>query len=115
MCLPDNQQVGEEKSRLPTVFARSSDYPSGKFVPKRKNDITDVEKANKRSGRVGLKEKWRIPSVNLRSIQLVFSSVRSTDQALLPLDQAHSAHWRFLEKIRSTYKKEDKGAKNHLK
>ena len=32
----------------------------------------DTEKANKRSDRVDLRGKWRIPSVNLRPIQLVF-------------------------------------------
>ena len=86
-----NQQADEENHQLSTVFAR--DYPSGKFAPERISDSTDAEKANKRSDRVDLKGKLRIPSSNLRPIQLVFASVhsRSIDQAFSPLDQAHSA------------------------
>ena len=40
---------------------------------KGKSDSTDAEKANKRSDRVDLRGKLRIPSANLRPIQLVFS------------------------------------------
>ena len=63
-CLPDL-----------TVFARSRDYSSGKFAPKGKSDTcsADAEKANKSSDRVNLRGKLRIPSVNLRPIQLLFS------------------------------------------
>ena len=31
------------------MFARSGDYPSGKFAPKGKSDSADAEKANKRA------------------------------------------------------------------
>ena len=70
-----NQQSHEENNRLSSVFARSRDYPSGKFSPKGKRDkvSADAEKANKRLNRVDLRGKLRIPSVNLRPIQLVFS------------------------------------------
>ena len=67
-----NQQSHEENNRLSSVFARSRDYPSGKFAPKGKSDSADAEKANKRSDRVDLRRKLRIPSVNLRPILLVF-------------------------------------------
>ena len=59
--------------------------------PKEKSDSADAEKANRRI----------IP-------------VHSIDQALSSLDQAHSAHWFFLEKT-YTYKKDGEGAKNQLK
>ena len=68
-----NQQADEENNRLSSVFARSRDYPSRKFAPKGKSDSADAEKATKRSDRVHLRGKLRIPSVNLRPIQLVFS------------------------------------------
>ena len=68
-----NQQADEENNQLSTVFARYRDYPSGKFAPERISDSTDAVKANKRSDRVDLKGKIRIPSSNLRPIQLVFS------------------------------------------
>ena len=72
-----NQQPHEENNRLSSVFARSRDYPSGKFAPKGKSDSADAEKANKRSDRVDLRKKTpknRTPSVNLRPIQRVSSS-----------------------------------------
>ena len=69
-----NQQSHEENNRMSTVFARSRVYPSGKFAPKGKSDSADAEKANKRSDRVDFRGKLRIPSVNLRPIQLVSSS-----------------------------------------
>ena len=68
-----NQQSHEENNRLSSVFARSRDYPSRKFAPKGKSDSEYAEKANKRSDRVDLRRKLRIPSVYLRPIQLVFS------------------------------------------
>ena len=68
-----NQQSHEENNRLSSLFARSRDYPSGKFAPKGKSDSAYAEKAHKRSDRVDLRGKLRIPSVNLRPIQLVFS------------------------------------------
>ena len=72
-----NQQSHEENNRLSSssVFARSRDYLSRKFAPKGKSDTcsADAEKANKRSDRVNLRGKLRIPSVNLRPIQLLFS------------------------------------------
>ena len=54
-----NKQAGEENDRLSTVFARSRDYPSGKFAPKGKSDCTNAEKAPKktRSDCVDLKGK----------------------------------------------------------
>ena len=52
-----NQQADEENNQLSTVFARSRDYPSGKFAPERISDSADAEKANKRSDRVDLKGK----------------------------------------------------------
>ena len=67
------QQSHEENNRLSSVFARSRDYPSRKFALKGESDSADAEKANKRSDRVDLRGKLRIPSVNLRPIQLVFS------------------------------------------
>ena len=73
-ALLTNQQSHEE-NRLSSVFSRSREYPSGKFAPKGKSDCADAEKANKRSDRVDLREKKLCtPSVNLRPIQLVFSS-----------------------------------------
>ena len=87
-----NQQADEENNRLSTVLPDLETTRLEKFAPKRKSDSTDAEKANKRSDCVDLKGKLRIPSNNLRLIQLVFSSVHSIDQALSPLDQAHSAH-----------------------
>ena len=68
-----NQQSHEENNRLSNVFARSRDYPSRKFAPKGKNGSADAEKATKRSDRVDLRGKLRIPSLNFRPIQLVFS------------------------------------------
>ena len=50
-----NQQSHEENNRLPSVFARSRDYPSGKCAPKGKSDSADAEKANKRSDLVDLR------------------------------------------------------------
>ena len=52
-----NQQADKENNQLSTVFARSRDYLSGKFAPKRKSDSTDAEKANKSSDSVDLKGK----------------------------------------------------------
>ena len=52
----DYQQADEENDRLLIVFARSRDYPSGKFAPKRKRDSTDAEK-KQCSNRVDLKGK----------------------------------------------------------
>ena len=88
-----SQQADEENNRLSTVLPDLETTRPEKNAPKRKSDSTDAEKANKRSDRVDLKGKLvRIPSNNLRPIQLVFSSVHSIDQALSPLDQTHSAH-----------------------
>ena len=69
-----NQQSHEENNQLSSVFARSRVYPSRKFATKGKSDSADAEKANKCSDRVDFRGKLRIPSVNLRPIQLVSSS-----------------------------------------
>ena len=108
-----NQQSHEENNRLSSVFARSRDYPSGKFAPKGKSDSADAEKANNCSDRVDLRGKLRIPSVNLRPIQLVTSSpfyrsstVTSRSSTLRTLIFSSKKH---------TYKKDGEGAKNQLK
>ena len=87
------------------------DYPSGNVAPKRKSIGTDEEKANTRSDHADLK--WRNPSVNLWSIQLVFPSVHSLDQALSSLVQVHSAHFGSSKKnpqLLVWYEKEGGGA-----
>ena len=72
MCLPDEPTITQREQPVVKPVARSRDYPSGKFAPKRKSVSADAEKANKSSDRAYLREKLRIPSVNLRPIQLVF-------------------------------------------
>ena len=113
-----NQQPHEENNRLSSVFARSRDYPSGKFAPKGKSDSADAEKANKRSDRVDLRKKKnpknRTPSVNLRPIQLVSSSPFYRSSTLT----SRSSTLRtliFSSKKTYTYKKDGEGAKNQLK
>ena len=84
MCLPDEPTSRRKQQLVVDRVCLMLRLPVRKKCIKSESDSTDAEKANKRSERVGLKGKWRIPSVNLRSIQLVFSSVHSIDQALLP-------------------------------
>ena len=74
-CVFLTNQQAEENSRLSTVFARSRDYPSGKFAPKRKSDkrSTDAEEVNKRSDRVDLRGQFFdsfCRSVNLACLHL---------------------------------------------
>ena len=109
-----NQQSHEENNWLSTVFARSRDYPSGKFVPKGKSDSADAEKANKRLDRVDLRGKLRIPSVNLRPIQLVSSCPFYRSSTLTSRSSTLRTLIFFLEKT-YTYKKDGEGAKNQLK
>ena len=81
MCLLDDptsrrreQPLVEENTRLSTVVARSRDYPSGNFSPKRKVTVQMQKmQTNVQICSLDLKGKWRIQSVNLRSTQLVFS------------------------------------------
>ena len=108
-----NQQSLEENNRLSSVFVRSREYPSGKFTPKGKSDSADVEKANKRSYRVDLRGKLRIPSVNLRPIHLVFSCPFYRSSTLT--SRSSTLRTLIFPLKKYTYKKDGEGAKNQLK
>ena len=68
-----NQQANEENNRLSTVVARSTDYPSGKFAPKRKKWYCRCRKSKQTFRSCRSYRKITHPFVNLRPIQLVFS------------------------------------------
>ena len=110
-----NQQSHEENNRLSSVFARSREYPSGKFAPKGKSDSADAEKANKRSDRVDLGGKLRIPSVNLRPIQLVFFCPFCRSSTLTSRSSTLDTLIFPRKNIGYTYKKDGEGAKNQPK
>ena len=110
-----NQQSHEENNRLSSVFARSREYPSGKFAPKGKIDSADAEKANKRSDRVDLGGKLRIPSVNLRPIQLVFFCPFCRSSTLTSRSSTLDTLIFPRKNIGYTYKKDGEGVKNQPK
>ena len=81
--------------------------------PKEKVIVQMQKKANKRSDRVDLKGKLRIPSVNLRPTQLVFSCPFYRSSTLT----SRSSTLRtliFPRKKTYTYKKNGEGAKTQL-
>ena len=76
MCLPDEPTITRRETTgcracLPDLQTRST-HPEN-LPPKEKVIVQILEKANKCSYRVDLRGKLRIPSANLRPIQLVFS------------------------------------------
>ena len=88
LCQTNNTMTNNKQTKR-TTGCRSwlPDLEAKMFSQKKSDKLsTDAEKANKCSDRVDIKGKWRIPSIDLRSIQLVFSSVNSIDQALSSLD-----------------------------